>query len=194
METFESVKHNADLFAFLLFDERSAHDALRNFAVDSFEWLDSLAAASKMYVFVPISLDDQEVTNPSLKVANMFGINANQLPGFVLFTLAEDKKGVGKGSYFPLEPSVFEQDLDHAQSLIADLFSIVQKSQRDSISAEHLLGAVTSELNSLQKREELRPLRNWMRSLAFAVAQAPRDILKSMAEAFGTQIAKQIGG
>ena len=48
------AKTSCDLFGFVLFDDRPTHAPIRRFCVDNFNWLDDLAGANKMKLFLPL--------------------------------------------------------------------------------------------------------------------------------------------
>ena len=189
VDLFERVKDKADLFAFLLFDDRPSHSSIKQFAEQNFSWLNALASAAEMYLFLPISLEGSAVENPSLKIAAEFGVIANRLPGIVFFTLYNDKTRVSSGTYFPLKPDEFKVEITHVEAVVADLFSIIQEERRESGTPQRLLANVTNRLNSLARREQVRPIGKWLLSVGESLKSLPYDLAKAMVQAYGQGLA-----
>jgi hypothetical protein len=196
MDKFEERKHAADLFAFLLFDDRPSHQAVETFADAEFEWLDGLAAAARIFFFIFLRKDEYEgvVYNPGLEVANMFGIRPNQLPGIILFTLSDDDDIVKDGVYLPLDTRIFADDIDHVEEVISDLFSIIQECRAESESAAELLENIRKEVRRLHQKGQLRPFVNYLRETAMSVANFPRGFMGNLESALAGEVSRRLVG
>jgi hypothetical protein len=161
-----------NLLGFFLFDERRSHQVVLEFARREFQWLNGLAAANRMVLFFflpegeavrhaatgqPIEVADGTgtVANPSLYVAEQFGLAPSRLPGVVFFTQLDlEQSGPHEGVYSPLAAELFEGDSRGAEEAFSHLFGVVQEAR--SKAAEHtpLLEALQRQLES-ERRPEL---------------------------------------
>ncbi|MFQ5878939.1 MAG: hypothetical protein ACE5IZ_02030 [Dehalococcoidia bacterium] len=191
---FEHLKHQRDLFAFFLFDERPSQRAVERFADEQFEWLDALAAAARIFLFVFLRRNREErqiVENPGLEVGSIFGIRPNQLPGIVLFTLAADREGVSRGVYLPIKAELFEKDLLRVEDVFSDLFSLIQECRQRSDSPEQLLTEVDSEVKSLLRTERLRPIKSYLKQTLLELGKLPTRVVESVSAAVATSMVRQ---
>ena len=145
------AKTSCDLFGFVLFDDRPTHAPIRRFCVDNFNWLDDLAGANKMKLFLPLQETEvgfeQEATetavapkkekrlndgykNCSLRIAGEFNLTANQLPAFLFFTLKEGQACVEHCAWLQFKPQAFAGEASEGQELLSDLFSAVTIARR----------------------------------------------------------------
>lgn len=196
IQKFGNVKDRSRLFAFILFDERPTHKAIEKFVDDHFTWLDSLAAAANMFGFAFLHRDSHsgEFKNPSLQVAGLFGIRANQLPGVIAFTMLPSAEKVRGAVYLPLKPSLFAEGGEVVEEAFADLFAVFQVAQDTSNSEPELLKKLQEEIASLKRHSKLRPIKTYLGERLETLAKLPDKFLESMAEAFGEGLAKRVGG
>ena len=193
-EKFEALKHSRSLFAFFLFDDRPSNEAVERFAHDEFVWLDDLAASAGIFFFIFLRHDpvDKRVANPSLEVGRMFGIRPNQLPGVVLFTLAEDKEGVSDGVYLPLKAELFTKDISCIEQVFSDLFSLIQECQEMGGSQSEILENLRRRVRRLRRQERMRPIYEYAKGSLASLATFPREIMNSVATAFGQEAARRV--
>jgi hypothetical protein len=101
----------------------------------------------------------QQIENPSLEVARLFGITPNRLPGVVLFTeLSDNAKQTSDGVYLPLRAELFANDAKTVEEILADLFSIIQECRPESDSPKALLANLDKKLASLRSGQQDRPV------------------------------------
>ena len=189
---FQERKHASDLFAFFLFDDRPSSQAVERFARDEFTWLDQLAASARMFFFVFIRHDESRdrVANPSLEVAEMFGILPNQLPGVVIFTLSEDGHGVSDGAYLPLKAELFAEDIAHVEEVFSDIFSLIKECRKEGGSPSELLENVRRRMKRLERTQRMRPLLMYAKKSLESLASLPRDVVIAGTEAFAAEAAR----
>lgn len=179
----ENLKGKRRIFAFILFDERPSSQPIDNYLKENFNWVDSLAKASKMIIFFHSDKNSPKSHNPSLAVASMFGINAKQLPGIVFFTLPEFN--VGNGIFFPLDEKLFADDARHVEEILSQLFSIVQECQQESNTEEMLFQKVKSKIDTLILREKMRPIGKYMGKNLQAISNIPTSFFEKLGEHLG---------
>ena len=193
---FAALKDSRDLFAFFLFDSRPSQKAVEQFADQQFDWLDNLAAASRIFFFIFLRSNPTEgrIENPSLEVARMFDIRPNQLPGIVLFALADDREGVGEGVYLPLDASLFENDLPRVEQVFADLFSLIQECRGKTNNPAELFLRLREKVNSLRRREQFRPVAEYLKGTLDSLIKLPTRLIDSVAKAFAEEAARRAAG
>ena len=190
---FEERKHSSDLFAFFLFDDRPSSQAIERFARDEFTWLDQLAASARMFFFIFIRHDESRdrVANPSLEVAERFGILPNQLPGVVIFTLSEDGHSVSDGVYLPLKAELFAEDIPRVEEVFSDIFSLIKECRKKGGPPSSQLEYVRRRMKGLERSQRMRPLRMYAKRLLESLVTLPRDVVIAVAEAFGAEAARR---
>src|SRR5262245_45797944 len=129
----KSIQNKANLFAYLLFDERDSHRVVSEFARRASNWFENLADASDKYVFLLIHQNDRPTENPSLLVSRDLGVRPDEMPGFVFFSDYGSQKPV----YFQIDALVFS-DQAKAEALVSGLFSIAQKAQANHSNREEI--------------------------------------------------------
>lgn len=196
LDKFNRVKDQSRLFMFILFDDRPTHAAVAKFVDEHYGWLDSLAAAANMFgfAFLHRDADTGEVSNPSLKVANYFGIRANQLPGVVVFTMLPEAIGVSKAIYLPIKAKLFSEDISVIEEVLADLFAVFQEALASTNSENDLLSNLRVEIATLKRQQQIRPMVTYIGERLESIVKLPDKLLEAMAEAFGEGLAKRIGG
>ena len=193
---FHQVKDRSRLYVFILFDDRPSHHAIQKFVDESFGWLDSLAAAANMFGFAFLHREENtgNVVNPSLKVASLFGIRPNQLPGVVVFTMLPDSESISEAIFLPLKARLFSEDISVVEEVFADLFALFQEAQATTITREELLAELRDKISSLNRRQILRPIVTFLGERLVSLAKLPDKLLEAMAGAFGEGLAKGIAG
>jgi hypothetical protein len=194
-KVFGELKGKRNLFAFILYDERPSSKTIGKYFLDNMKWLNSLANASSMYIFIyeevrekiPGSKHKVPITeNPSLKIAHMFKIKADQLPGIVFFTLAEFKSG--NGIFLPLDANLFKKNNADAEKFVSQVFSIVQKCQSDSNTTDSLSKKIRSEIKGLITEGKLKPAQKYLQKNLRAIAYIPVTFFEKLGEALGPAI------
>ena len=198
-QRFCELKDHADLFAYFLFDSRMSHEKVGAFANKQFDWLNSLAIAADMFLFVFIQPDRSNrgfAINPSAEVAQMFGISPNQLPGVVLFTLSEDKENVSHGVFLPINAKLFEEEVDRVEKIFADLITVIQKCRRKGhATPEGLMEEIGAEIPRLRREDAMRPIWNYFKENLAGILNLPKEILTATTTAIAESIArKAVGG
>lgn len=190
---YRELSNRSRLFAFLLCDNRPSHQGVQRFARENFQWLDELAGAAHIFFFIFRRTKDarKPSSNPSLKVAELFRIRPNQLPGIVLFTLI-GKKGatVNRAVYLPLDTSLFSAESSLADEIFADLFAGIQKCLETTETEEQLWLALESAVEGVRSKGKRRSFIRHLQSLA----TLPMKFLESMVAALGEGAAKGITG
>jgi hypothetical protein len=197
MLKFDERKDRSDLFSFFLFDDRPDHQPVAGFVADHAGWLDQLASASRTFTFffVPdIPQVTWEVDNPGLEVARIFDILPKDLPGIVIFCLDDDREGVRRGTYYPLEASRFENDLTAVQQTIADLFSMIQECMALELKPDEKLDELEARISARRRSERRRPFVQALKSQSQELLKLPSQLLLTMAEAFGKGLAGRLAG
>jgi hypothetical protein len=164
------------LLAFFLFDERRSHHIVLEFARGQSSWLNQLAGANQMilFLFLPeaepaayaesedsilVADGDQTVANPSLDVARRFGIGPSELPGIVFFTeLDGTQPGPHEGVYCPLSLEVFRGDADQAERAFSYLFGLVQQARAEVADPTLLLETLRRKVEMEHDKEPERPI------------------------------------
>jgi hypothetical protein len=218
----EDLKDQRRLFAFILVDERPSSTSIIDYFHENLRWLNSLANASKMFVFLfkkPFNLEEQQIfleervkkypipeniyqkiqksleakaekekslENPSLKVARIFGITADQLPGIVFFTLPKFQEG--NGVFFPLKAEMFNDNSLRAEELLSQIFSIVQKCQQQSRNEETLFQYLSIEIDKLIKREKAKPFKKYLGRNLQAISNIPTSFFETIGNALSDNI------
>jgi hypothetical protein len=197
LDQLEKLKGKRNLFAIILYDERPTCRAIGKFFSRNSKWLDSLSNASKMTVFIYYEAKPQSKSkgkqntaadNPSLKIAHMFKIQADQLPGIVFFTLSEFKRK-GTGVFLPLDTEVFERDGKEAEQFVSQVFGIIQKCQPNQQSDQTLLRKIRAEMNKLSNVEKMKPVLDYLRQNLKSIGNVPSKFFEKLAEALGVAIA-----
>lgn len=196
VEKLDARKEHADLFAFFLFDDRPSHGTVERFAEEEFAWLDGLAAAARIFFFVFLRRDRYEegVANPGLEVARMFGVRPNNLPGVVLFVLSDDLEVVRDGVYLPLKAQLFRDNIDAVEEVFSDLFTLIQESRKRADDSIELLGLLRREVSRLHRRQQARPLLNYLGETAGIVLDFPRRFMDSLQSALAGELARRLSG
>lgn len=190
---YHALRHQRRLFAFLLCDDRPSHRGIQKFADANSGWLDQLAHSAKIFFFIfgHKAKAREGVKNPSLKVASLFGIRPNQLPGIVLFTVVDERDGaVNRALYLPLHPSLFGVKDSITEEVFADLFAGVQSCLQSTSTEEDLWPALEAVIG------EVRMKGKWhvtIQHLQF-LATLPVKFLESMVAALGEGAAKRLTG
>lgn len=217
----ESLAPN--IYAFLLFDDRPTHAAIEEFAAREFIWLDHLARSARIVVFVYVgqhvahigqqkdfeAKSEEEIRrerialvqskasiqNPSLEIARDFGIRPNQLPGIALLTRLSDEKAA---IYFPLKSEAFEKDSREIEALLADLFTILQECQEDAASPDQLLSRLQSEIATLRRTQQMRPILQYAKETLLTLVTLPKTLpevaSKAFAQTFAQETARRLAG
>lgn len=196
---FESVfnerKNERDLFAFLLFDDRETHESIKRFATDQFTWLNSLAIEARIFFFAFVPFDhDQGSSNPSPEVASLFGIRRKQLPGVVLFTMLDTRDGAKDHVYYRLKSELFKEETKVVEDVFVDLFTEIKNANKQGLEADSLLEEVRRSIQSIQKSDRMRPIKQYFIELVYTAADIPKDFLSSIGGAFASSTARSITG
>jgi hypothetical protein len=185
----KKVQRKADLFAFLLFDQRASHRAVAKFARKSFDWFDHLADASRMYVFLPIPPAEAGLENPSLQVARDLGVAPDEPPGFVFFYRYQHEMAV----FFQVETVVFAETAK-AEALISSLFSLGQKAQAQAKNREDVLPQVAALLRGYRRRRRVKEITDWMVAVPKEIAHLPKAFVEAFGKAMGEEFGKRVAG
>jgi hypothetical protein len=185
----KSVQDKANLFAYLLFDQRDSHRTVSEFAQKAFNWFDDLADASHMYIFLPVSEKGEAIENPSLRVAHDLGVHPDEMPGFAFFS----HYGLQKPVYFQVDVQVFS-DRDKVEALVSALFSIAQKAQEDQPNREEILSKLSELLLDYKKKKKMRDLTDWIVSVPRELAVLPKVFVEGLAKSIGEKIGKKVAG
>ncbi|MFQ5964763.1 MAG: hypothetical protein ACE5KZ_10815 [Candidatus Scalinduaceae bacterium] len=182
---FNKLKDKRELFAFLLFDDRESHESIKRYATRSFKWLDSLAIRAKIFFFAFVPFDHESgSSNPSPRVASLFGIDPNRLPGIVLFTMLDTKDGAEDSTYYPLKSELFEKDPTQVEKVFADLFTEITHCTASGLKSDQLLREVKYRVESIQRREKMRPIAQYFLELGETAIAIPKDFLSNIGAAF----------
>lgn len=194
LNQFEMVKDSSRLFAFILFDSRPSHKAVEIFVDTHFDWLDSLAASANMFGFAFLHRDKDAglVRNPSLKVAASFGIQPNELPGVVAFTMLPNSQSVSEAVFLPIRAKLFTEEQNVVEEVFADLFSVFQGALRSTKTEEELIEKLKEDFGSIKRKEQRRPIVGFLGERMRSLATLPDKLLEAMATAFGEAIATRI--
>lgn len=190
------MKYQRELFAYLLFDDRQSQKVIEHFADEQFDWLDKLAASSRIYFFFFLRRKEAEgkIENPSLEVAKMFRIKPNQLPGVVLFTLSDDKLSVSEGIYFPLKTKIFENDLYTVEDIFSDLFSLIQECWAETDNQKQLHKSLKGKIISLKRQKAFHPVFEYLKRNFIAFLNLPKIIVDDLPKVIVTEIARRVKG
>jgi len=199
------------MLAFFLFDERQSHQTVMRFAQREFPWLDSLAASNQMVLFFFLPSDPRlpdgdstfespvlitpargGVKNPSLFVAQQFGLSPSDLPGVVFFTeLDVYAAGPHQGVFWPLPIQLFDDDAAEAEDAIAALFELVQSARGAADAAlgfpaepQAILDALRAEVRREQYIDRGRPILAAVREGAFRLVTSPTALIEALKLAF----------
>lgn len=189
-EEFESkfyhLKQSRDIFLFLLYDSGGSQEAIANFIRTRFTYLDELAAASKTFIFLftPHELGNDAARNPGPAVAASFRIRPNQLPGVLIFCLADDNENFGDGAFFPLDESLFEDNPKAIEDAFADLFTLIQESAEVSETPPDQIAFISKSIKKEQRTQELRPLQAAVKAGTISVIQFAGQLLLAVAPAW----------
>jgi hypothetical protein len=192
------------MLAFLLFDERASHRAVMQFAYFQFHWLDSLAASNQMvlFFFLPESVSGEylragpegspvvlaprsaTVKNPSLVVADCFGLAPTDLPGLVFFAdLDVAAGGHHDGVYWPLPIELFDEGGVEAENELAVVFELVQaarlaadKAAGVPAHAEAILEKLDAEIEREHRADQARPIFSALRAGALRLVTSPEVV------------------
>jgi len=188
---FEQRKHERELFAFLLFDERQSQKALQKYAVEHFEWLNSLAIEAKIFFFAfePISIKGRSI-NPSSRVAKLFGLEREKLPGIVVFTMLDTRESASKFVYFPLDSALFKKEQSDIEDVLADFFVELKFANTQGLKSDELLEEVSRRISAIQRADRLRPLKRYFVVLGKAVVAAPVNFPAQVGKAFANAMAR----
>jgi len=195
LDLFCKLENRSRLFMFVLFDARPSHHAVETFVDANFGWLDNLAAATNMFGFAFLEVDEVEgvVRNPSLQVASNFGIHANGLPGVVAFTMLPESPSVNKAVYLPIEAKLFAEEQEVVENVFADLFSVFQKALDETDNDEELISEIKEEFESIAKREKRRPILEFIGRKALSLVDLPEKLLEATAISFGKTLGTRLG-
>lgn len=188
---YQERSEQSRLFAFLLCDDRPSLSGIQRFADEHFAWLDQLAEAAQIFFFVfqPAGPPTETVANPSLRVASLFRIGPNRLPGIVLFTVASED-AVNRGIYLPLSAGLLEQNLSVIEDVLSDLFGAIQTSLRDTGTQDELWPILEARVREVSAKEKRRA---WVRGLR-VLSDLPLKFFESMVSALGEGAAKGLSG
>ena len=192
---FEAVKDHSRLFMLVLFDSRPSHGGVERFVDANFGWLDNLAASKNMFGFAFLKTDDygEVQTNPSLELAAHFGIQPNELPGIVAFTMFPDRASISNGVYLPLNAKLFREDLDIVEDVFADVFSIFGQALEETETEEALMKVIGERFKNIRKEEKRRPLIKFLGERIRALATLPDKLLEAAASSFGEALGTRLG-
>jgi hypothetical protein len=183
---FRILRHTRDLFLFLLYDSGGWRNAIKRYVDKRFAYLDELANASRTFIFLftPRETGSPHTRNPGPAVAANFGIRPNQLPGVLVFCLADDGRSFGNGAYFPLEKSLFRKNPNAIDDAFADLFSMIQDVAESETTPREQISALQRRIKRRQQAHERGPLIAALKAGSIsAIAYAGR-ILLAMAPAW----------
>jgi len=212
-----------NIFAFLLFDDRPSHRAIEQFAAEELDWLDHLARAARITMFVYIGQhathadkqtgveakrneeirrerialvhSKEEIQNPGLEIARDLGIRPNQLPGIALFARLSDEKAA---IFFPLGSDLFEQDSTEIERVLADFFSIIQESQEGATSLNQLRSELRDRIGTLRRTQQARPILLYAKETLLTVIRLPLTLPEvigtAFAQTFAQETARRIAG
>ncbi len=193
-------KFDRDLFGFFLFDASPSHAVVQKFAADWPDFLDDEARSAEMYLFVPIPGEgDKQFKNPSVDVAKMFGIDQEELPGIVLFTVLEspvkrrpalsevlsieieEEPGLDMENpdpiYLPLKTELFENDDHQAEQVLKDFFALIRECRAETRRDEELLKNLESKINGYRRKREMRPVIVHLKGAAVSLLTVSWSIL-----------------
>ena len=203
-QRFESLKHSRDLFAFFLFDERPSHQVVERFADEQFVWLNQLATYARIFFFIFLRRAQQAglsgkyrhraVINPSLHVAQDFGISPSELPGVVLFTLSDDKIDVSEAIYLRIDARLFADDISHVESVFTDLFTHIGECRKKGLPLPELRKELRSRVKHLATRRKFRSLSAYLKTSANEIVKLPRDLPRIFATAFANALVYKLTG
>lgn len=186
-ELVSKLWNQTPLFGFVLHDSRITHKPVETFLEQSAEWLDDLAVQSGVYILFPLRTEQGEFDNPSPAIAKNFGLQPNRLPGIVLLT-TENEEGLLESRHFlfvPLKATDFT-DIADMQSILADIFSIVQTVLNKGYLGHDALDAIRSELSRRRRRKTKDAIIEALRSGAqIVLKQFPEKFLVAFAEGLG---------
>ena len=164
-----------NLLGFFLFDERLSHQVVLEFARREFQWLDRLATANRMILFlflpegeavryadtnqlIEVAEGTGPIANPSLHVAAQFGLGPSTLPGVVFFTQTDlEEYGAHQGVYSPLPLELFGGDARAAEEAFSRLFGIVQEAHFEAAGPDLLLPILERKLAADRQPEPRVP-------------------------------------
>jgi hypothetical protein len=197
------------LYGFFLFDERESHRPVAAFAEQQFAWLDQLAAAARIVLFLflrpeparsAVTRESQllavesanAVENPSLRVAAALGVRPSELPGVVFFTQLDIHKGPNEGLYWPISLDVFHGDRGRAENELAQLFSLVQEVVPRADSPEQVLRELRAALQDARRERARAPIFAALRDGLVRVVRFPGALIEAMGEAWATEVARRM--
>jgi hypothetical protein len=200
------------LLAFFLFDERQSHQVMLEFARRQFDWLDRLAGSSHMILFfflpdrepaalagsqeqILVADGEQTVANPSLQVAQRFGLGPSELPGVIFFTeLDIERPGPHDGVFWPLTPDLFEGDGREAEDELSHLFGLVHAARATATEPGRLLEALRLQVDAELFDERKRPVLEALRTGAVKLVTFPVALVEATSVAFAQGLGQGLGG
>ena len=178
---FDSVKNDADLFAFLLYSNGESQQPVAQFASTHVWFFDELAVSQQMYFYFFVLKKSNAKDNPSAEMASLFGIKLGDLPGLVLFDRAgvEQKKAI----FFPIRTELFK-DPPKAEYRLTELFDHIGTLRREATKPENLVSGLSTLLPTWKRKEQMAPIWDYALSQSRRLVNLPSDLAKKMAEGF----------
>jgi hypothetical protein len=193
LNRFKKVRGLAPVYAFILFDERPSQRTIEQFVDEQFDWLDNLAASAKIYCFAFIKKGEGgKVENHSIKVAQLFGIRANQLPGVVVFSSFSVVAKSNDGIYIPMKSELLDAELTEIENYFADLFSLVQDAQAKNDKPMDVYEYIAEKVRHYERQEKLRPIIKWAAAGLQSIVALPKQLLSEVSKSFGQEVAKRM--
>jgi hypothetical protein len=182
--TIDRLWEESGLVALFLHDSRKSHRAVAAFLRESGSWLDELARQSGLTILFPLQRVKRGYRNPSPVIAREFGLQANRLPGIVLFSISNTKGRLANEHYIfiPLKDVDFK-DIEGMQATVADIFSIVHIVLGDGADGREALEQIKQELSRRRKQKSRDNLIQALRKGAHVVLKRfPEKIIASFVE------------
>lgn len=196
---FNILKEKRSIFGLLLYDSRLSHQAVADFAFTRRDWFDELAHGGDIYFFFPVrELSPNEFDNPSMRIASLFGILPNQLPGIIFFSYIPPANEAcnNVGIYLPISQDYFQNRQGDLEVFLSDIFSTIRECQLDSqdrISSE-MMDDLSRELNRVMQREKRFLVSKILGRKAAHIFSIPEKVTQSFFEGLGKAIGDRLMG
>ena len=177
----------APLFGFVLHDSRLGHKPVALFLKKNAEWLDELARQSQIYILFPLRKQVDTFQNPSPEIARKFGLSPERLPGIILLATGEDSKDLPSSRFLfiPLAATDFS-DHDKMESILSDLFSIVQRTLTKEYRGSEALTEIRKMLSKDRRQKKKHSLiQNLRKGAHIVIIKFPAKLLLAFAEGVG---------
>jgi len=189
------AKQSARLSGFLLFDASPSQATISRFAEQEFKWLDDIARALEIFVFLFIAKEEGtgKIINPSLEVAKLFGIKIAELPGIVFFSDVEETSRCNRGVFVPLQAKAFD-DSDSAEKIVREIFSVVEAVLSETLTGDLLISRLEAEFKQLRARKKFEPLANYLGDILRLAVEYPKKFIDALGDAFAKEMAARLSG